>query len=70
LAPVIVEAMAKVVLALKQQGVTVLLAEQNLHFALRVADRAAVIETGRIVWNGTMAALAADAAVRAAYWAV
>jgi branched-chain amino acid transport system ATP-binding protein len=70
LAPVIVEEMAAAILALKAEGVTVLLAEQNLHFAARVADRAAVIETGRVVWSGTMAALQADAAVRAAYLAV
>jgi branched-chain amino acid transport system ATP-binding protein len=70
LAPVIVEEMAHAILALKQEGVTVLLAEQNLHFAARVADRAAVIEKGRIVWTGTMAALQADEAARAAYLAV
>jgi branched-chain amino acid transport system ATP-binding protein len=67
LAPVIVEQMAHAILALKAQGVTVLLAEQNLHFAARVADTAAVIETGRIVWAGSMAALQADAAARAAH---
>jgi branched-chain amino acid transport system ATP-binding protein len=66
LAPVIVEQMAAAILALKREGVTVLLAEQNLHFAARVADRAAVIETGRIVWAGTMAALEENAEVRAA----
>jgi branched-chain amino acid transport system ATP-binding protein len=70
LAPVIVEAMAQAILALKQVGVTVLLAEQNLHFAARVADRAAVIEKGRIVWTGTMAALQADEAARTSYLAV
>jgi branched-chain amino acid transport system ATP-binding protein len=70
LAPVIVEEMAGAILALKQEGVTILLAEQNLHFAARVADRAAVIEKGRIVWTGTMAALQADEAARAAYLAV
>jgi branched-chain amino acid transport system ATP-binding protein len=70
LAPVIVEEMAQAILALKREGVTVLLAEQNLHFAARVADRAAVIETGRIVWVGTMAALQADEGVRRAYLAV
>jgi branched-chain amino acid transport system ATP-binding protein len=70
LAPVIVEEMAHAILALKQEGVTVLLAEQNLHFAARVADRAAVIEKGRIVWTGTMAALQADEAARTAYLAV
>jgi branched-chain amino acid transport system ATP-binding protein len=70
LAPVIVEEMAGAILALKQEGVTVLLAEQNLHFAARVADRAAVIEKGRIVWTWTMAALQADEAARTAYLAV
>jgi branched-chain amino acid transport system ATP-binding protein len=57
LAPVIVEQMAH----------TVLLAEQNLHFAARVADRAVVIESGRIVWEGTMAGLLADEDARAAH---
>jgi branched-chain amino acid transport system ATP-binding protein len=67
LAPVIVEQMAHAILALKSEGVTVLLAEQNLHFAARVADRAVVIETGRIVWQGSMAELQADKAARAAH---
>src|ERR1700759_5045314 len=49
LAPLVVEEMARAILALKREGVTILLAEQNLHFASRVADRAAVIEKGRIV---------------------
>jgi len=60
LAPVIVEQMSHAILALKAAGVAVLLAEQNFHFAARVADRAAVLESGRIVWEGTMAALLAD----------
>ncbi|MBN8890620.1 MAG: ABC transporter ATP-binding protein [Rhodospirillales bacterium 70-18] len=67
LAPVILEQMAHAILALKAQGVTVLLAEQNLHFAARVADAATVIETGRIVWAGSMAALQADEAARRAH---
>jgi branched-chain amino acid transport system ATP-binding protein len=70
LAPVIVEQLAQAILTLKHTGVTLLLAEQNLHFAARVADRAAVIETGRIVWTGTMAALQADAVVRNAHLAM
>ena len=70
LAPVVVEAMAQAVLSLKAEGVAVLLAEQNLHFAGRVADRATVIETGRIAWRGTMAALLADEGVRRTYLAV
>jgi branched-chain amino acid transport system ATP-binding protein len=67
LAPVIVEQMSHAILALKADGVAVLLAEQNLHFAARVADAAAVIEKGRIVWSGTMAGLQADPAARAAH---
>lgn len=70
LAPLIVEQMAAAILALKQEGVTVLLAEQNLHFAARVADRAVVIERGRVAWSGTIAALQADGAVRTKYLAV
>jgi branched-chain amino acid transport system ATP-binding protein len=65
LAPVIVQQMADAILALKREGVTVLLAEQNLRFAVGVADRAAVIEKGRIVWTGTMDTLRQDAALRA-----
>jgi len=67
LSPLIVEQMAEAILALKAAGVTVLLAEQNFHFAARIADRAAVIESGRIVWSGTMAALLADESLRAAH---
>ncbi len=70
LAPVIIEQMAEAILALKRQGVTVLLAEQNLHFAARVADRAAVIEKGRVAWSGSIADLRADADVQSRYLAV
>ena len=64
LAPVIVEQMAHAIVALKAAGVAVLLAEQNFHFAARVADRAAVIEGGQIVWHGSMPDLLASEAVR------
>ncbi len=70
LAPLIIESMAAAILQLKAAGLTVLLAEQNLHFAAQVADRAVVIESGRIAWSGTMAALQADDAARAALLAV
>jgi branched-chain amino acid transport system ATP-binding protein len=70
LAPVIVEQMATAILALKGEGLTVLLAEQNLHFAGGVADSATVMEKGRVVWSGTMAALRADEAARTQYLAV
>lgn len=70
LAPLIVEQMAGAILALKAEGVTVLLAEQNLHFAARVADRAVVLEGGRVAWSGGMVALQADEGARRAYLAV
>ncbi len=57
LAPLIVEQMASAILEMKRDGITVLLAEQNHHFAARVADRAAVLETGRIVWTGPLSRL-------------
>ena len=70
LAPVIVQAMAEAILALKAEGLTILLAEQNSHFAAGIADRATVVEKGRAVWSGTMAALRANDAVRAQYLAL
>lgn len=70
LAPVIVEQMARTIVALKQEGMTVLLSEQNLYFAKELSDRAYVIESGRIRYQGTMAELMADDAVRQAYLTV
>ena len=70
LAPVIVDQMAAAIRALKQEGLSVLLSEQNLHFAAEVSDRAYIIEKGRIRFAGTMAELAANADVRAQYLAV
>ncbi|WP_342366235.1 ABC transporter ATP-binding protein [Allopusillimonas ginsengisoli] len=66
-APVVVEQMAEMILALKQRGVSVLLSEQNLHFAQLVADRAYVLEKGEIRYQGSMRALADDETVRRAY---
>jgi len=64
LAPVIVELMADAVLAMKAEGIAVLLSEQSFDFAAAVADRAYVIERGVIRFAGTMAAFEADAAAR------
>ena len=66
-APLVVEQMAQMILALKAQGVSILLSEQNLHFAELVCDRAYVLEKGQIRFDGTMAALAAAADVRRSY---
>ena len=70
LAPVIVEQMADAIMQLKAEGVGVVLAEQNLHFAERVANSALVIEAGRSVWSGSMTALKNDAETQARYLAV
>jgi branched-chain amino acid transport system ATP-binding protein len=56
-APVIVEMMANTILELKKAGVSILLSEQNVHFAELVSDRAYVLEKGQIRWNGTMTEL-------------
>ncbi len=69
-APVIVEQMAQTIVALKAQGVSILLSEQNLHFAEWVSDRAYVLEKGQIRYHGTMAELAANDEVRRAYLGV
>ena len=70
LAPVIVEQMATTILALKREGLTVVLSEQNTRFATRVADRAYIIEKGRIRYEGTIRELAEDEEVRQAYLTV
>ncbi len=69
-APVIVDQMAEAIRELKAQGVAILLSEQNLRFAQSVADRAYIIEKGRIRFSGTMAELDANDEVRAQYLAV
>ena len=53
--------------AYARAGVTILLVEQNVTAALAIADRAYVIETGRIVLSGASADLASDPRVREAY---
>ncbi len=70
LAPVIIDQMAQAIRALRRQGLSVLLSEQNLHFATAVSDRAYIIEKGQMRFSGTMAELAASADVRAQYLAV
>lgn len=69
-APVIVEQMAHMILELKAQGVSILLSEQNMHFAELVSDRAYVLEKGQIRYAGAMQELAANDEVRRAYLSV
>ena len=68
-APVIVEQMAKIISQLKSEGLTILLSEQNLHFAQVVADRAVIIESGEQKFYGTLEELNAKPDVRDAYLA-
>ena len=70
LAPIIVEEMANSIRALKGEGLSVILCEQNLHFAQAVADRAYIIEKGQIRFGGSMAELAANASLREQYLSV
>jgi branched-chain amino acid transport system ATP-binding protein len=70
LAPVIVEEMANAIRRLKAEGLAVVLSEQNLHFAARVADRAVIIEKGVVRWQGTLADLETVPEVKAQYLSV
>jgi branched-chain amino acid transport system ATP-binding protein len=62
--------MAHMILELKQQGVSILLSEQNMHFAELVSDRAYVLEKGQIRYQASMAELAVNEEVRRAYLSV
>jgi branched-chain amino acid transport system ATP-binding protein len=70
LAPIIVEQMAHAVKALKAEGLSVLLSEQNLYFAHEVSDRAYVVDRGRIRYEGRLDAIMADEGIRRAHLAV
>jgi branched-chain amino acid transport system ATP-binding protein len=67
LAPRMVEQVFGVIRELKRQGTTILLVEQAVHQALDVADRAYVIETGRVTLEGAAAALRHDPRVEQSY---
>jgi len=67
LAPVLVDQILDTVVALRKDGMTILLVEQNVNAALAIADRAYVLETGRIVLSGASTSLADDPRVREAY---
>ena len=67
LAPMMVETIGNMIAAIRKQGTTVLLVEQNASLALRLADRAYVLETGRVMLSGEAKALMADPEVHRAY---
>lgn len=70
LAPKIVEDMAHAIRALKGEGLSIVLSEQNLHFARLIADKAVVLERGRVRFAGTIGELDASPEIRDAYLAV
>ena len=70
LAPKIVEQMVAAILAMKKEGVSIVVSEQNLHFAKLISDRAYIIERGRICFSGTMAELDARPDIRDAHLSI
>jgi len=70
IAPLIVEQMASSILELKKQGLSILLSEQNIHFARLVSDRVYVLEKGQIHWQGSVAELDANPEVQRTYLTV
>ena len=67
LAPLVVQDIFSIIREINRQGVTVLLIEQNANMALKIADLAYVLETGRITMSGTGAELLANEKVKEAY---
>ena len=70
LAPIVVDQILGILAQLKEEGMTVLLVEQNARAALSIADRGYVIETGRVTASGSAGALLADNRVRTAFLGV
>ncbi|MGE0848022.1 MAG: ABC transporter ATP-binding protein [Hyphomicrobiaceae bacterium] len=70
LAPILVDQIFEIIRRLKVEGLTILLVEQNAHAALAIADRAYVLETGRIAASGSAAQIRVDQRVREAYLGV
>ena len=67
LAPLIVKTVFEIIRTLNEQKVTILLVEQNIHQALKVADRALVLKTGRTTMTGKGDELLADPEIQKAY---
>ena len=67
LAPILVQQLFDIIKELHDAGTTILLVEQNAEMALKIADRAYVLESGRITLSGTGAELAQSDSVKKAY---
>jgi branched-chain amino acid transport system ATP-binding protein len=70
LSPKIVEQMVEAILTMKREGVSIVVSEQNLHFAKLISDRAYIIEGGRMRFSGTMSELEARPDIRDAHLAL
>ena len=70
LAPIMVQKIGELIVNLRELGTTIVLAEQNLHFCLGLADRAVVIDKGRDVFVGNIAELNANAEIKKRYLSV
>ncbi len=70
LAPIIVAQIARLIGELREEGVTILLAEQNMHFCIAVATSVAIIDKGHIVYRGTVAELKQNDDIKQRYLAV
>ncbi len=70
LAPIVVKTIFEIIREVNAEGVTVLLVEQNARMALRLANRAYVLETGRITTSGSAQDLMSDELLRASYLGV
>lgn len=70
LSPKIVEQMIDTILTMKKEGVSILLSEQNSHFARLISDRVYIIERGRICFGGTMSELEARPEIREAHLSI
>ena len=68
--PLLVDEMFELFVRMKQQGTTILLVEQNVERALKISDRAYILEQGKIVHHGTGSDLLADAEIQEKYCAV
>jgi len=70
LAPIVVQRIGELLRGLRDMGATVLIAEQNMHFCLRIATEATVIDKGQIVYRDTIEGLRANAGIRQRYLAI
>ena len=67
LAPIVVDTLADIIVQLNAGGMAVLLVEQRVDLALRISQRAYVLETGRIVMQGASQEVMQDPAIKSAY---